>query len=218
MKKYLLILVAALLLTFGTANADPTAIATGIGTGIANADAGAASFNELNQTWNTPAQPIQNPPIFPMPIPLLQGGRVGDVTDQLPRFKGLLPLKLPRIVENGSVKVLDPGEEVDLDSVQEYSRSIFSRTRLQDLWSHVNKAYKDYCKVVGDGSIKNIRFRVYYKDSSVGSGIGGGAQVGGSGITGAGNAVQGMGAILPGMNRSTADPMYIPVFCLISQK
>ena len=47
---------------------------------------------------------IQNQPFFPLPVALIQGGRVGDITDQLPNFAGLRKLRLPYIKENGERK------------------------------------------------------------------------------------------------------------------
>ena len=170
-------------------------------TSLSNSETFAAGIGFQTITSVPPL--LQNPPIFPFPVPLIQGGKVGDITEQLPHFKGLKPLKISN------------GESEEVEEVEVFSGSIFSRTRLQNLWPDILKYYK---KVLDKGwDPAKIRYRVYYKDSAMGAGVGGGGGVGGSGISTAGTSgIQGMGAILPGYTRSTADPMYILIFCKIS--
>jgi hypothetical protein len=174
--------------------------------GAASTSSGNTSGNQVQgqvwqQTISDTLQNIPNTPLFPFPISLIQGGKVGDVTDQLPKFKGLKPLKVGN------------GDSEEVEEVEVFSGSIFGRTRLQDLWPDILKYHKKVLEKGWDPA--KIRYRVYYKDSAVGSGIGGGANLGASGTSGS-NGVQGLGAILPGHTRSTTDPMYILIFCKVS--
>jgi hypothetical protein len=164
-----------------------------------SAKANSASVNAGNQQIvESTQQLLPNMTIFPLPVPLIQGGRVGDVTAQMPKFAyaGLKPLGKDDAVLDLKVK----------------SGSIFDRVRLEDIELDLIAFYKDTAKTWNPSK---IRYLVQYKDSASGFGIGGGIGGGGSGITNGGVGAQGVGAILPSAGRSTADPQYILKLFLI---
>jgi hypothetical protein len=172
--------------------ADTTAIA---GPAISVVD-----FNFAPTTYAEEPRQLPLPvPIFPPVIPLIQGGRVGDVTKGLPEFAyvGLRPI--------------GPGDKV-VDLVVNSGR-IFGRVRLEDIELDLIKFYKETINKKKWNETK-VRFAVQYKDSAMGAGIGGGGSASISNIAGS-QGVTGALAILPGYNRSTADPMYILKLYLI---
>jgi len=179
-------------------------VATPVFAGDVNTIAGAGvDFNYTPTTYADEPRQLPMPvPVFPNPIPLIQGGRVGDITVSLPGFAyvGLRPLG------NGD-KVLD---------LVVKSGSIFDRVRLEDIELDVIKFYK---KTI-EGKKWNetmVRYAVQYKDSAMGAGIGGGGASSVSGLGNGATAVGGTGslAVLPGYTRSTADPVYVIKLYLI---
>jgi len=152
----------------------------------------AAQMNDWTQIWNSPQEFLANQAILPMPVPLIQGGRVGDVTKQVPQFA-----KLKRIGEN------DKWLEVKVKN-----GNIFDRVRLEDIEIDLLAFYNEVCVGKGKWAPAKAAYAVNYKDSTFGAGVSGGAQGGASGISGTGIAGQGSGGIIPSVGRSTADPAY----------
>ena len=168
---------------------DTTAIA---GAGV--------DFNFAPTTYAEEPRQLPLPvPIFPPVIPLIQGGRVGDVTKGLPEFAyvGLRPI--------------GPGDKV-VDLVVNKG-CVFGRVRLEDIELDLIKFYKETIEKKKWNETR-VRYAVQYKDSAMGAGIGGGGSASISNIAGS-QGVTGALAILPGYNRSTADPMYILKLYLI---
>lgn len=160
-------------------------------------------------------QNIPNAPFFPLLVPLIQGGRVGDVTDQLPNFAGMKKLKLPFIKENGEQKVVDPGETVNPEKIASFDGCFYNRTFLQDLWIDLAKDWKKMQDKGWDAA--KMRYRVYYKDRAKGMGVNLGGQGGASGFNGS-TAVQGSGGGIFGYSSSTADPLYIVMLCEVMEE
>jgi hypothetical protein len=161
----------------------------------------------------TPMQNLPNTPFFPLPVPLIQGGRVGDITDQLPNFGGMKKLRLPYIKENGERKEVDPGETVNPDKIESFQGWLLSRICLEDVWKDVVKYYRKMQESGWDPA--KMRYRVYYKDKAKGVGINVGGSFGGSGQNSATAPVnyQGSGGGIFGYASSYADPMYIVMIC-----
>lgn len=132
------------------------------------------------------------PEINPFNIPILQGGRIGDMTAAMPLFAdaSLTPLgKDDRIIE-----VLDV-----------FSGNIFSRITYGEVETFLLSKAKKY------SGKTNIRYSVKYQDSAISSGVGGG--LAGSLTSSNGfDSATGVGAILPGVHRSTANPLFIITF------
>ena len=157
---------------------------------------------------------IQNQPFFPLPVPLIQGGRVGDLTDQLPNFAGMRKLRLPYIKENGERKEVDSGEMVNPEKIASFYGCLFSKIALQDIWIDL---VKDYKKMQDKGWDPNkMRYRVYYKDRAKAVGVNLGGSGGASGFNGS-EAVQGSGGAIFGYSSSTADPVYIVMICEVTE-
>jgi hypothetical protein len=184
-----------------------------------NQNGASASVNgyfitESGQGLTKVLQNQQNEPFFPLPVPLIQGGRVGDVTDQLPNFAGMKKLKLPFIKENGERKEVDPGETVNPSKIKHFYGKMFCRISLQDLWEEI---VSDFTKCQKDGwDPAKMRYRIYYKDRASGRSMNFGGSAGASGIT-SNTAVQGSGGGIFGWSSSTADPHYIVMICEVVQ-
>jgi hypothetical protein len=142
--------------------------------------------------------------IIPNPIPLIQGGRVGDVTAQMVKFS--IQGK-PYSSDMKVVKVL-----------KIVKGSIFDRTRLEDIEIDFLDAWKG---IVDKYASKNfdlskVAYIVQYKDSAMGAGVGGGGAASLSSLSSTnpfGSTIS--GAVLPGYTRSTADPAYFIKFFLV---
>jgi hypothetical protein len=142
------------------------------------------------QNVNTPAM-LQAPEINPFYLMPLQGGRVGDATGILPRFANAALVKLT--ANDVVVKILDV-----------YFGNPFSRITYDELESYLlNKASKY------DATKKKIRYSVKFQDSVITSGMGGGAALSNSGADG---TMSSTGSILPGISKSTANPIFIITF------
>jgi len=196
MKKLILALSLVMVLAFtgiSFAGSEAVAVVSGISAG-ASADSTIVT-NEAQQFINPPTN-------FPIIVPLIQGGKVGGVTSQLPKFAyvGLTPLGATDKISDLKVK----------------SGNIFDRTRLEDIELDLIAFYK---KVAADGKWdpKKMRYLVQYKDSVMGAGLGGGGSANVSAINGGSNIIGGGGtlSVLPGYGRSTVDPMYILKLYLI---
>ena len=163
-----------------------------------------------NITFNDSQQLLANTPFFPLITPLIQGGRVGDITDQLPNFSGMKKLRLPYVRENGERKEVDPGETINSEKIITFNGWIMDRICLEDLWGDISKYWK---KVSDKGwDVKKMRFRVYYKDKAKGVSANLGGQFGGSGNNG-GYGLQGSTGVVGGYSSSWADPMYMILIC-----
>jgi predicted RNA-binding Zn-ribbon protein involved in translation (DUF1610 family) len=161
---------------------------------------GQEQMNNWTQTYIAERELPGAIPVIPNPIPLIQGGKVGDITAQIVRFaiaarpyKGEAVVKVLKVVKG----------------------SIFDRVRLEDIEIDLLNAYRALTTNGTDG--KKIRYLVQYKDSAMGAGIGGGGAGSISGLNGGSAAYGGTGslAVLPGYTRSTADPAYLIKFYLV---
>jgi len=143
--------------------------------------------------------------VFPNPISLIQGGRVGDVTGQIVKFA------IPATPYTSSDKVIRVLKIV--------KGSILDRVRLEDIEIDLLDGFKSIVKKYGskDFNLAKVKYLVQYKDSAMGAGIGGGSSGTISGLNGGSAAYGGTGglAVLPGYTRSTVDPMYIIKFFLV---
>jgi hypothetical protein len=196
MKKMILALTLVTMLAFsGAAFAGDGIIGLPLPTPRSEAEATAASTaviqnNEAQQYLNAPSN-------FPYIIPMLQGGKVGDVTGLMPMFglKALTPL--------------DRQKDVVVEVLGVYKGWAFDRIRLDEIEKMLIEKAGD---ISGRGvDLDNIRYQVQYKDSVFSAGIGGGGSGSLSGPVGDMGAA-GTLSVLPGMHRSTADPMYILKF------
>jgi len=142
------------------------------------------------------------PQIIPMPIPLIQGGKVGDVTAQVVRFA------IQGVPYKGDMKVVKVLKIV--------KGSIFDRTRLEDIEEDFLDAWKGIVNKYGSKNfdLSKVAYLVQYKDSSMGAGVGGGGAASMSGFSGT-NGMAGTLAVLPGYTRSTTDPAYFIKFFLV---
>lgn len=189
------------------------------GTAINSTPTAAATTNvgQLSETYvvtQSATQNIPNNAFFPMVLPLIQGGRVGDVTDQLPNFAGMKKLRLPNVEVCGDKRVYDPGETVNPDKIVSFPGHWFWRITLQDIWEEVTARFKQVQKDNNWDPAK-MRYRVYYKDRATAGGFSLGGDYGNSFTTQSGTAVQGSGGAVMGYGQSTADPIYIVMICEI---
>jgi len=150
---------------------------------------------------NDAVQYLNAPTNFPNIIPMLQGGKVGDVTGLMPKFsfKALTPLNREK--------------DVVKDVIGVYQGWLFNRIRLDEIEVALIEKARDLQAAGKD--INKIRYQVQYKDSVTSSGVGGGISGSLSGELAQGNGASGTLSVLPGTHRSTADPMYILKFFLI---
>lgn len=208
MKKWAVVLISVIFLGFGAAEAcppvepvEPPCVDIDIG-GQTQMQKVEQKIGDIgNSKVNVVAEgdqrelPAVAPPIIPNTIPILPGG-VSNITAGLPKF---------------SVKPLATNDEV-VDVVY-YNGWWLDRICLDELELEILKKYQ---KVLDEKKWETdkIRYAVWQKDSVVGSGTSGGL----TGIISSVNGSTGSGggaSLLPGTNRSTADPMYTVKFFLI---
>ncbi len=141
-------------------------------------------------------------PIIPQVIPLIQGGRVGDVTAQVVKFA------IPAKPYNG---------ELVVKILKIVSGSIFDRVRLEDIEADLLSAFNGLPKDKATDGGKKIRYLVQYKDSAMGTGLNIGTAGSISGLNGGSSSYGATGSVGAGAGytRSTADPMYIIKFFLV---
>jgi len=162
-----------------------------------NADASSYSGSQAVIVNEDVVQRINPPTIFPNTIPMVQGGRVGDITQMMPKFgiPGLTPY--------------NKDSELVIGVIGSYQGWFWNRIRLDEI---EQKLIDKVNNIANSGEdMKCVRYVIQYKDSVVSSGINGGAAGSVSGNAGS-DGIAGTGAILPGMSRSTHDPMYILKF------
>ena len=159
-------------------------------------------MNNWSQTYINERELLGAPQIIPMPIPLIQGGKVGDVTAQVVRFA------IQGVPYKGDMKVVKVLKIV--------KGSIFDRTRLEDIEEDFLDAWKGIVNKYGSKNfdLSKVAYLVQYKDSSMGAGVGGGGAASMSGFSGT-NGMAGTLAVLPGYTRSTTDPAYFIKFFLV---
>ena len=168
----------------------------------AKAEAGSVGVGEVNVI--SPQQLPNALTIIPNPIPLIQGGRVGDVTAQVVRFA--IQGK-PYTSDMRVIKVL-----------KIVKGSIFDRTRLEDIEEDFLDAWKGIVDKYASKKfdLTKVAYLVQYKDSAMGAGVGGGGAASLSSLSSSnpfGTTLS--GAVLPGYTRSTADPAYFIKFFLV---
>lgn len=221
-RRFILMLLLSLGLVFGLGFSPAFAQVTPVNTQtsptlspVSQSGATSASSGTAVSVIQSSQQNIPNAPFFPLPVPLIQGGRVGDVTDQLPNFAGMKKLKLPYIKENGERKEVDPGETVNPEKIASFSGCFYNRISLQDIWIDL---VKDFKKMQDKGwAAAKMRYRVYYKDKAKGIGVNLGGSGGASGFNGS-TAVQGSGGGIFGYSSSTADPVYVVMICEVMEE
>lgn len=159
-------------------------------------------MNNWTQTYISERELPTAPQVVPPVVPLIQGGRIGDVTGQIARFaiaakpyNGEPVVKILRIVKG----------------------SIFDRVRLEDVEKDLLNAYGKLVPNSGDLDPKKIRYVVQYKDSAMGTGLSMGGAGNVSALNGGSSAYGGSGSVGTGIgySRSTADPAYIIKFFLV---
>lgn len=163
------------------ASANSTAIAGAMATGgNASIQKGAVTSS---QSFEVQRDLMVAPTISPFEIPLLQGGRITNVTAAMPPVRGLTKYT----------------NETLIDSVDADNGYWFSRNTIEDLFALLiakGKLYKD--------DKRNLRYMVWQKSSGTGSGVGGGTSGSLSGGSGEATTL----SILPGYHRSTADDLF----------
>jgi hypothetical protein len=196
-----------------SASANPTSISGATVTNTPTTTSGAQGIGVVgvNVLSESPLQNIPNTAFFPMPISLIQGGRVGDITDQLPNFSGMKKLRVPYIRENGERREVDPGETVNSDKIETFSGWFLDRVCLEDLWKDVVKSFRKMQEKGWDPA--KMRYRVYYKDKAKGVGLSTGGTGGMSTTTGSGTGLQASGGAVVGYGSSWADPTYVITIC-----
>lgn len=146
--------------------------------------------NEQAQNNNQSIAPVQNviteaprlaaPTVAAQEVPILQGGKIGDVTEALPDFFGIKKLAKGEKIKK-VVKVLNGGW--------------FSNIRLEDVPSAILEGVPAGAK---------IRYSVWAKDGvtavTTGGGIAASQSVGANAAT---------GSILPGWASSNANPVFV---------
>ncbi len=193
---------------------------TAISTSKSKAESNALNANNQNinmQFQDTRELPAALP-IIPQVIPLIQGGRVGDVTGQVVKFaipakpyNGELVVEILK-VRNGSIFDRVRLEDIEVDLLSTYNSLIAGRKWYEEDKSPNAKARKNnYAKK------ENIRYLVQYKDSAMGTGASIGSTGSVSGLAGGAANYGGTGSVggTLGYTRSTADPMYIIKFFLV---
>jgi len=155
-----------------------------------NSKSNANNSFEANINYNNDRDVLNTPQVVPFEVPILQGGKIGDMTDVMPNFANPVLIRLTRY--DYIVSVLDV-----------YYGNIFSRITYDELEQYLLKKAANY------DAKKKIRYSVKYKDSVSSGGVGGGVAgslVSGNGLDG------GTLSVLPGIHRSTADPIFIITF------
>lgn len=172
-----------------------------------SADATATALTVIEQTEvsivNDPRELPGAIPYIPQVVPLIQGGRVGDVTGQVVKF---------------SIAAKPYNGELVIKVLKVVNGSIFDRVRLEDIETDLLNAYAGLVEKADKKSDpKKIRYLVQYKDSTMGTALGAGGAGSISGLNGGSAAYGGTGSIGTGIGyaRSTADPMYIIKFFLV---
>ena len=189
---------------------DNKAIAVSESTSKSNA----LNANNQNINWNQTFEDARELPaalpIIPQVIPLIQGGRVGDVTGQVIKFaiaakpyNGELVVKVLKIV-NGSIFDRVRLEDIERDIFSSYKSLVGG-----DKWYEDPKGEKANGRKNLDP--KKIRYLVQYKDSAMGAGMNVGGAGSASALNGSSSAYGGTGSVSAGFGytRSTADPLYI---------
>lgn len=144
-----------------------------------------------SQTINEERELLAPPQITPIYLTPIQGGKIVDFTQHLPKFanKALKPLQSTDVV-------------VDILGV--HFGNVFSRITFEEVEQILLKVAKNY-----DGSKGDVRFVVRYQDSTITGGTGGGGAVSAASNSGyTGNTA----AILPGIAKSTYNPIFHIIF------
>ena len=133
---------------------------------------------------------VTNPDIFPINVPISQGGKIGDITAIMPKFDN--PVLTPLDKNDIIVSVLDV-----------YDGYIPSRIKYEEVETLALRYAKHY------KGMEDIRYSVKYKDKvwGLGAGSGGAAGIGSNdGLTGGG--IVG----ITGYTESTTDPNFYITF------
>lgn len=143
------------------------------------------------QTINEERELLAPPQITPIYLTPIQGGKIVDFTQHLPKFanKALKPLQSTDVV---------------VDVLGVHFGNVFNRITFEEVEQMLLKVAKDY-----DGSKGDVRFVVRYQDSAITGGAGGGGAVSAASNSGyTGNTA----AILPGITKSTYNPIFHIIF------
>lgn len=135
------------------------------------------------------------PEVNPISIPIIQNGRIGDMTSEMPRFA------------NKGLTKLNKEKDVIVHILKVYTGGWFTSVRLEDLevdlMEQVNELDQEKIEK------GKVRYSVKYKDSASSNGIGGGVA---SSVSSNGGLDASTGSILPGYHDSTANPKFIITF------
>jgi len=148
-----------------------------------------------SQIINEEKELLTPPQISPVYLYPLQGGKIVDYTQYLPKFAhtALKPLQETDIV----VEVLDV-----------YFGNIFNRITFEEVEQVLLEKAKNY-----DGSKGDIRFKVRFQESVINGGTGGGGAVSAASNSG---YTANTAAILPGITKSTYNPIFHITFYRIA--
>lgn len=144
-----------------------------------------------SQTINEEKELLTPPQISPVYLYPLQGGKIVDYTQYLPKF---------------AHAVLKPLQETDIvvEVLDVYFGNVFNRITFEEVEQVLLEKAKNY-----DGSKGDIRFKVRFQDSVINGGTGGGGAVSASSNSG---YTANTAAILPGITKSTYNPIFNIIF------
>jgi hypothetical protein len=133
---------------------------------------------------------VTTPDIFPINVPIIQGGKIGDVTAIMPKFDN------PALTPLGK-------NDIIIDVLDVYDGYIVSRIKYQEVETLALKYAKNY------KGMEDIRYSVKYKDKVWGLGANGG----GSTAIGSHDGLTGGGLVgITGYTESTTDPNFYITF------
>ena len=152
--------------------------------------------NNNGQTISPSLSVINPQNLLPAPevsvlIPL-QGGKVGDWTATMPMF------------DNSALVKFNPNKDIVVKILDVYFGNPFSRITYEEVEQYLLNKASAY-----DGTKDKIRYTVKYQDSVITSGLGGGGAISATGNDG---GVGSSGSIVPGISKSTANPIFIITF------
>jgi hypothetical protein len=154
-------------------------------------------------------QQVSNPDIYPVNVPILQNGKIGDVTAMMPKFANPVLIPLQREDYYNKEGKLIREADVVIAVLDVYDGYIPSRIKFEELETLALKYAKHYT------GMEDIRYSVKYKDKVWGLGAGSG----GSGAIGSNDGLTGGGIVgMTGYSESTADPNFYISFYLVKHR
>jgi hypothetical protein len=173
----------------------------------ANSDSKSGAVAIVNPTIQM-GSGITAPEVFPVNVPIMQGGKIGDVTSIMPKFKNLALTPLQRedvyTKNEKGVFTLVKKADVIVKVFPPYYGYWCDRITYEEVEEYLISKAENY-----DGSKGKIRYSVKYKDASHALAVGGGG--GASGISNeypiSGTGVLGVGGVW-----AVHDPYFIITF------